>query len=198
MDSSVPFVGRGSPHQHPNVRFGSQHPSWPRFINLGNRPSISLILVVVAIPVLAQLALGANVVVLALVAAASLTGLMTLRLMGSYNIAGWLSALFVLGNALIAIYAKTLFGQAVDSYLYAPLDSFFVLAIGTAELLIATLLVYYLPVGKAIFRPVRNVKFLSFISLATFLLGTVFWCLNLMYEGIDRLGWGFRPLFLFR
>ncbi len=88
---------------------------------------------------LIQLVLGASpaVVIIALIAAAA--GLYGFVALGAYNLGAWLAFFYVLGNALIALYAKTLFGQPLDSNLYAPLNSFVAVTITSASLLAALL-----------------------------------------------------------
>src|SRR5712664_636136 len=62
---------------------------------------------VVVVCVVAQVALGANLIVLALAMISCLAGLAGLRIAGAYRSGAWLAFFFVLGNVVVALVAKT-------------------------------------------------------------------------------------------
>lgn len=145
---------------------------------------------------LIQLMLGASwaVVVAALVATAA--GLYGFVALGAYNLGAWLAFFYVLGNTLVALYAKTLLGQPLDSYLYVPLNSFFALAITSIGLLAALLLVRRVGVGRPLFQGRSDPRFLGFLSWACFGLGDLFWLLNRWFLDPEE-GTGFGGTVLF-
>jgi hypothetical protein len=155
------------------------------------RTTILLVLACVA----AQFALGAHPAVLALAIIACVAGLAGFQLAGAYHSAGWLAFFFVLGNVIVALVAKTVFLQPLDSHLYAPLESFLVLAVGSSALLIALLLSLMLPVGKPVFHSITDPRLLRFLSTSTFALGTLFWYLTRLFN--DPGGSGFGGLAVF-
>jgi hypothetical protein len=145
---------------------------------------------------LVQLIFGASLAVVALAiitAAAGLVGFVTL---GAYNLGAWVALFYALGNVLVALYAKTLLGQPLDSYLYAPVGSFLALAVTSVGLLAALLLVQRVNVGRPLFTGTLNPRFLAFLSWACFGFGTLFWLLNRWFQ--DPSGSGFGGIALFR
>src|SRR6266566_3977298 len=62
-----------------------------------------------------QVLLGADLVVLFLALLACAAGVAGFRLAGAHTTAGWLAFCFVLGNAIIALLAKTILLQPLDS-----------------------------------------------------------------------------------
>ena len=145
--------------------------------------------------VVAQFALGAAPVVLALATIACLAGLAGFRIVGAHHAAGWLAFFFILGNVIVALVAKTILLQPLESNLYAPFDSFLVLTAGSVVLLIALLISLTIPVGKPLFRPVRDVRLLRWLSNSAFALGTMLWYLNRLFQ--DPQGSGFGGLAVF-
>lgn len=145
--------------------------------------------------VVAQVALGANLVVLALAMISCVAGLAGLRIAGAYRSGSWLAFFFVLGNVVVALVAKTVFLQPLDSNLYAPLASFLALAVGSASLLIALVISLILPVGKPVFRTVSDPRLLRFLSTSTFALGTVFWYLTRLLQDPGGSGFGGMAVF---
>jgi hypothetical protein len=137
-----------------------------------------------------QIALGADVVVLALAMIACVAGLAGFRIAGAYHAAGWLAFFFVLGNAIVALAAKTALLQPLDSHLYTPLESFLALAVGSAVLLIALLIALRIPIGKPLFRSVNDPGLLRWLSNSTFALGTLFWYLNRIFQDLEGSGFG--------
>ena len=86
---------------------------------------------VALVAVLVQLMLGVSLVVIMLAVIIVTLGLLSFAAYGAYNLGSWLALFYVLGNVLVALYAKTLMGQSLDSHLYAPLPAFLVLAVTT-------------------------------------------------------------------
>lgn len=147
-------------------------------------------LTVVAMCSVGQVILGADPLVLALAVLACAAGLAGFRLAGAYTVAGWLAFFFILGNVLIALVAKTLLVQALDSRLYAPLDSFLVLTAGSIEMLFAVAFALTVPVGKPIFRPLTNLQLLAWLSNWTFVLGMLLWFLDRLSQDPEGSGFG--------
>jgi hypothetical protein len=148
------------------------------------------VLALVAGSMIIQVLLGADLVVLILAFLACAAGLAGFRLAGAHTTAGWLAFCFVLGNGIIALLAKTILLQALDSNLFAPLESFSTLAAGSIVLLITLVIALTIPVGKPVFRPVSNVNLLCKLSVATFVLGSLSWYLNRLFQDPDGSGFG--------
>lgn len=169
---------------------------WPRLFMLNPR-RVSLYLGTPAIAcLLIQIALGASLWVVLLATISVVAGLASLFITGVYTTATWLALFYVLGNVLIALYAKTLMGQPLDSYLYAPVDSFLALAVTSSSLLFALLLVRQIGVGRPLFESVSNPRFLAFLSWSCFGLGILFSLLNRWFQNPS--GEGFGGIALFR
>lgn len=149
----------------------------------------------VATCLVVQGTLGARPAVLTLAMITCVAGLTGFRLAGAYRGAGWLALFFVLGTVMVALVAKTLLLQPLDSHLYAPTESFLALAAGSVVLLIALLVSLALPVGNPLFRPVQDVRLLRALSNSTFALGTLFWYLNRLFR--DPQGSGFGGIAVF-
>jgi len=150
------------------------------------RTTIALVVACVAV----QLALGASPVVLALAMISCVAGLVGFQIAGAYQSGAWLAFSFVLGNVIVALVAKTAFLQRVDSNLYVPLESFSVLAISSVVLLIALLTGVTIPVGKPLFRSIRDPRLLRFLSNSSFALGTLFWYLTRLFQDPGASGFG--------
>ncbi|HZC68996.1 MAG TPA: hypothetical protein VE201_10300 [Nitrospirales bacterium] len=127
---------------------------------------------------------------MALATMTCVSGLAGLRLVGAYNGAGWLAFMFVLGSAIVALVAKTVLRQPLDSHLLAPLESFVTLAAGSAVLLVALLVALTIPVGKPLFHPVSDPRLLRWLSNSTFVLGTLSWYLNRLFQDPGGSGFG--------
>ncbi len=140
--------------------------------------------------VVLQLALGASPVVVALALIACIAGLVGFRIAGAYQSGAWLAFFFVLGNVIVALVAKTVLRQPLDSYLDAPLESFAVLAVGSTALLMAVLISLAIPVGKPLFRSVAAPQMLRSLSNSTFALGSLFWFLNRLFQDPEGTGFG--------
>ncbi len=137
-----------------------------------------------------QLGMGASPWVVLLATVIVTTGLLAFLCLGAYNLGSWLALFYVLGNVLVALYAKTLMGQPLDSYLYAPIDSFLVLAVTSCDLLVALLLVKYIRLGGPLLIPPADEPTLARLSWGSFVLGVVFWFLNQHFQGPGGSGFG--------
>lgn len=165
------------------------------FLRLTTISATRVTLALVALCVVVQIALGANLIVLALALVSCVAGIAGFRIAGAYRSAAWLAFFFVLGNVIVALVAKTVLLQSIDSNLYAPVESFAILAAGCVSLLIALLVSLTISVGKPLFRSVHNPRFLRFLSHSTFALGTLFWYLTRVFQ--DPEGSGFGGVFVF-
>lgn len=144
---------------------------------------------------MAQLMLGASLSVVVFALLATTFGLLGFAALGAYNLGAWVALFYALGNVLVALYAKTLMGQPLDSNLYMPLDSFLVLAATSGGLFAALLLIRRLGVGRPIFASVRDPHFLAYFSWACFALGVLFWILNRLFQDPGASGFGGVALF---
>ena len=162
---------------------------------------IALLLGVPALlAVVVQLAWGASVLVVSLGAIVAALGLIAFVSLGAYNAGAWLALFYVSGNVLVALYAKTMMRQPLNSHLYAPVASFAVLTISTAALLAALLLVRRVDIGRPVFRPTTNQRTLTWLSWGSFCLGISFWLLHQHFQDPTSSGFGgfavFRDLLL--
>lgn len=120
--------------------------------------------------VLVQIGLGASLTVLFLAAFSIFVGLYGFWLFGAGNLAGWFCLFYMAGNVLFAFYAKTILGQTVESYLYAPTVSYLVQAICGAALLAALIASQWISVGRT-FPPITDLPTLRFLAWASFTIG---------------------------
>jgi hypothetical protein len=125
-----------------------------------------------------QLLLGASPVVLALVLAGIGLCVGAFFVTGTDNLAAWTILFFALGNFLVALFAKTILFQPVDSNLYEPLPSFLVLVLTTISMLAALYVARRIPVGRPVLDPTLDPGRLKFLSGGCFLLGICFSLLN--------------------
>ena len=157
-------------------------PNGPRlFAHLRSTTFARMTLLLVLCCVAIQLLLGADPVILALAILSSAAGLAGFRLTGAYHSGGWLSFFFVFGNVIVALVAKTVLGQPLESNLAAPMDSFLALAIGSSALLIAIVIALRIPVGRSLFSALEP-RLLRALSRSTFVLGAIAWGLNRMFQ----------------
>lgn len=148
-----------------------------------NTPAIVRAFAIAAIIcALIQLALGASFSILFFCLCSIAAGLFGFWLFGINNLAGWVSLSYLMGNILIAFYAKTILGQALDSNLYAPFTSFLTEAICCVALLCALVVATWINVGANI-RPITDLATLRFLSLSCFLIGII---INFFHWYIDR------------
>ncbi len=143
-----------------------------------------------------QLAMGASFTVVILAVLIVAVGLLAFMRLGAYNAGAWLALFYVLGNVLVAIYAKTLMGQTLGSHLYVPVDSFLVLAVSSTALLVALLIVRAIRLGAPLLRPTSVPRELSWLSWGSFALGVAFWFVNQHFQQPN--GGGFGGLAIFR
>jgi hypothetical protein len=104
---------------------------------------------------------------------------------GIENTASVAGFMFIFNTLVFAIVLKTLFLQPLDSNLYRPTYSFMVVLLGVLEIFFAIKIVRVIPTGAPIFKPTKDIKFLKYISVASFLTGMFFWLLNQRFL-IDR------------
>lgn len=143
-----------------------------------------------------QLAFGTPIDIIMLVVCSVGATLVAFVAAGPYSLGAWVAMFYGLGNVLVALYAKTLLGQQLDSYLEVPQYSFLAIAVTSGSLLAALLVITPIPVGRPVFRRVADSKFLSFLSWTTLTLGTAFWFVNRSFQ--DPTGSGFGGVALFR
>ena len=147
-----------------------------------------------------QLAMGASFPVVLLAALIGAAGFLAFMSLGAYNAGAWLALFYVLGNVLVAIYAKTLMGQTLGSHLYTPVDSFIVLGVSSTALLVALLLVRAINLGAPLLKPTDTPRDLRWLSWGSFTLGVLFWFVNQHFQKPNGGGFGgfaiFRDLLL--
>ena len=152
-------------HAHPILRLSSQR-------------AVLWLGVAALIAILIQFLLGVSPPIIMLAIMVVTMGLMSFTAFGAYNIGSWLALFYVLGNVLIALYAKTLMDQALDSHLFAPLDSFLVLTVTTSALFVALIIERQMNVGGPLLPPTDKPKTLAWLSWGSFVLGVGFWFAN--------------------
>ncbi len=179
-----------APFRKPPSRSGPTERQTKLLLRLKSASLARATLTLVVASVVVQLALGASPVVLALAMITCLAGLAGFRIVGAYHAAGWLAFFFTLGNAIVALAAKTVLLQPLELHLYAPLESFLALAAGSAALLAALLISLTVPVGRPVFRPIKDARLLRSLSTSTFALGALFWYLNRLFQDPGGSGFG--------
>lgn len=147
------------------------------------------------VAMLIQLALGASPLVVLLAALACGFGLYAFAAMGVYNLGAWLIFFYVLGNVLVALYAKTLMGQPLDSYLTASVDAYLVVLAGATAMMLALIAARFIKLGRPLFRQVSDLRHLRFLSWGCFVLGSIFWFMNRLFQ--DPTGNGFGGVAVF-
>ena len=162
---------------------------------LKGRSLASLLGLAAVAAALAQLMLGASLPAVGFALLATMFGLLGFAALGAYNLGSWVALFYALGNVLVALYAKTLLGQSLDSNLYAPEGSFLALAATSGELFAALLLVRRFGVGRPVLKPVCDPHFLAYFSWACFALGVLFWILNRYFEDPGGSGFGGVSMF---
>ncbi len=143
-----------------------------------------------------QLLLGSSLAVVLMAVLTAVAGLLVFGLIGAGNLGAWVSLFYVLGNVVVAVAAKTALGQPLESYLHDPIGSFAAVAASTLGLVAALLLVKKVHLGRPIFEPTSDVRFLFFLSWISLALGAASWLANRHLQ--DPSGSGFGGLALFR
>jgi len=132
-----------------------------------------------------HLFLGTTPLVLFLALVAILIGILLLFELGLENAASVVGFLFVFNTVTFAVILKTLFLQPLDSNLYRPTASYVVVLLAVLQLFFALKIVRIIPTGEPIFKPTTNLKYLKYLSIASFIIGFIFWLLNQRFL-IDR------------
>ena len=171
-----------------------------RSISLTTKRLTLLLSIPAALASILQLWLGASPLVLALAIVVAGLGLFAFALLGAFNLGAWLVLFYVSGNVLIALYAKSVLLQPIDSHLYAPVASFSVLAVSTAALVAGALIARRLNVGRPLFVRSLRPRTLAALSWGCFLLGVTSWFANEHFQQTGGSGFGgisiFRDLLL--
>ena len=167
-----------------------------RSITLTTNRVAALLAAIAALALAAQVGLGASVLVVLLATIAVGAGLLAFLMQGAYSIGGWFALIYVGGNVLVGLVAKTLMGQPLETHLYAPVLSFVVVAASSIALLAALLLAARLNVGRPLLTKVPNAERLAWLSWGSFVLGVGFWFLNQHFQ--DPGGSGFGGFAVFR
>jgi len=167
------------------------------FLELNGRRIAQILLLLSLLAAVAQLMMGASPLVLAVLMIGIALGFYGFVALGEFNIASWVAFFYLMGNVLIALFAKTLLWQPIDSFLYAPLGSFGAESASVLGLLLALLLVNRLNLGDSLLEPSSDPGFLRFLSSSTFVLGVVLSALNFVFLDPSE-GNGFGGIAIFR
>lgn len=176
--------------------------SEPQFAD-SRKPSLTLsagrIIVILGgtaiVCVLVQLALGATIVPLFSSIVVCILALAVFWAIGAYVAGAWVLLLYALGNAIVALYAKTALGQPLQSHLYAPDHSFLLILAGTVEMGGALMLAKFVSVGRPLLAAIADPAKLRWLSWSSFVLGSVFWILNEHFRGQGGGGFGGLAMF---
>jgi hypothetical protein len=123
------------------------------------------------IAALVQIVLNVNFLVLLLALISIACGLYGFWLCGVFNIAGWVCFFYMAGNVLIALYAKTILLQSLNSNLFDPISSFGVQAICCFAMLLAMIFAFWIDVGKPLLPPVTDLTLLRLLSAGCLIIG---------------------------
>ena len=170
------------------------YPAKPTLV-LDTRRVVMALALLTAVAAAAQLALGASPAVLMLALLIIIAGLFAFATLGAFNTGAWLALFYVLGNVVIALYAKTVFGQPVDSHLHAPVASFVVLAASTGALVAALAITRRIAVGRPLFSRTTDTRTLAWLTWGSFVLGCSSWFLNQHFLGPSGSGFGGLAVF---
>ena len=143
---------------------------------------------VTAIATVSQIALGADFVILMMALCAIASGLAGFYLLGSYNLVGWWFLLYVIGHVGVALVAKTLYRQPLESYLYAPFHSYLIEAVTCFIALCTIILVIWTNTGKPLFEKITDPGLLLFLSWSCFFIGSAVMLLFRLIAGGDKSG----------
>lgn len=143
----------------------------------------------------AQLVMGASPLIVMLVFLCCGFALWSFAAIGPYNLGSWLCFFYLLGNVLVALYAKTLLGQPLQSHMHSPVDAYAAVTVGTLAAVVALWIATYVKVGRPLFSAVLDIHYLSYLSWSCLILGGLFWSLNRMFQDSDGSGFGGITLF---
>ncbi|MBN1464713.1 hypothetical protein JXA02_03050 [candidate division KSB1 bacterium] len=129
-----------------------------------------------------QLALGTDVKILMLAAATALCGFLILSSGGLTDAGSLVGFAFLFNTLFFAILLKTMLGQSLESNLYAPFTSFLIVFIVSFQVLFALKFAQALPVGKPLFRPTNELRFLKYLAIVCYALGFLLWALSQLYR----------------
>lgn len=109
-----------------------------------------------------------------------------------YNTPVLLAALYIFSNVVFAFVTKTLLLQPANTNLYVPISSYFATLIAVFALFFALFASKAIETGKPLFPPVKDLHFLKWLSIYSFVIGISTWVLNQMML-IDRRSSSFDP-----
>lgn len=175
----------------------SRLPRLPGHFQLDARPVTRALSIAAVLATAVQVLLGADSLLLFLALAAGLGGLATFARAGAFNCGAWVVLCYVFGNVLLALWAKTLLGQPLESHLYDPARAFIAVGAGVLSMALAYAVAHVVPVGKPLFRPCADPMRLRVLSWGCFVLGVAAWYLNATFHE-DAGGVRFGGLALFR
>jgi len=95
-----------------------------------------------------------------------------------YNTPILLSVLYIFNNIIFAFFVKTLLLQPLSSNLYSPGYSYFATWVATFALFLAVFASKAIKVGKPLFKPVKNLHYLKWLTIYSFVLGFSAWVFN--------------------
>jgi hypothetical protein len=170
---------------------------FPAVLHLTTQKLLLYLLAPALVAIVVQLAIGSSILVLMLVMVTVAAGFLGFAVLGIYNIGAWLALCYVLSNVLIALYAKTIMWQTLNSHLYSPLMSFAVLAVTTSSLFVALIIVRRIPVGGSLLTKTSNLHTLAWVSWGSFIIGIIAWVLNHHFDKPGGAGFGGLAVFIF-
>jgi hypothetical protein len=102
-----------------------------------------------------------------------------------YNTPVLLAVLYVFSNVVFAFIVKTLLLQPANTNLYAPVSSYFATLVALIALFFSLFATKAIMVGKPLCPPVKDLHFLKWLSIYSFIIGVSAWVLNQLFL-IDR------------
>jgi len=139
---------------------------------------------------------GSNPFVLFVAAIAVILGLFPIVLFGPFNIGPLL--IFLLGFRYVGfpLFAKLVYGQALDTNLEEPLSSFLAIMIGLFAYLLAFLIANKSDIGAPLFYPEEKAYCLRRISLVAFIFGFAANITNTLHINSYKDAWNISSYFL--
>ena len=131
---------------------------------------------------LLQLAFGADVKILLLATGTAILALLLLHSAGIFNMASLTGFAFFLNTVIFAVLLKTVLAQPIDENLYSPFTSFFIVFLVGIEIFLAFKLAQIMPVGKSIFQPMNDLRFLKYLAIVCYVSGLFLWLLSQFYH----------------